>query len=69
MPLDMEVGLGSGDFVFDGDSATPRKRAQPTQFLAHVYCGETPGCIKMSLGTEVNLGANDVVLDGVAAPL
>jgi len=26
MPLGMEVGLGPGDFVFDGDPATPRKR-------------------------------------------
>jgi len=23
MPLGMEVGLGSGDFVFDGDPAPP----------------------------------------------
>jgi len=30
----MEVGLGAGDFVFDGDPATPRKRAH--QLLAHV---------------------------------
>jgi len=29
MPLDMEVGLGPGDFVFDGDLAPPRKKAQP----------------------------------------
>ena len=26
MPLGMEVGLGPGDFVFDGDPATPRKK-------------------------------------------
>jgi len=33
MPLGMEVGVGSGDFVFDGDPAPPEKRAQsPTQF-------------------------------------
>jgi len=71
MPLGMEeVGLGPGDFiVFDGDPAPPReKRHGPTQFLAHVYCGETAGWIKMSLGTEVQLGPGDVVLDGVAAP-
>jgi len=36
--------------------------------LAHVYCGQTAGWIKMPLGTEVNLGPGDVVLDGVAAP-
>jgi len=25
MPLGMEVGLGAGEFVFDGDPATPEK--------------------------------------------
>jgi len=29
MPLGMEVGLGPGDFVFDGYPAPPEKRAQP----------------------------------------
>jgi len=29
MPLGMEVGLGPGDFVFDGDPVPPKKRAQP----------------------------------------
>jgi len=29
---------------------------------------QTAGWIKMPLGTEVNLGPGDVVLDGVAAP-
>jgi len=39
-----------------------------TQFLAHVYCGQTAGWIKMPFGTQVNLRAGDVVLDGVATP-
>jgi len=30
MPLGMEVGLGPGDFVFDGDPAIPRKKGRPT---------------------------------------
>jgi len=30
MPFGMEVGLGPGDFVFDGDAATPRKKGTPT---------------------------------------
>jgi len=71
MPLGIEVRLGPGDFVFDGDSAPPEKRHSPTQFLANVYCGQTPqtaGCITVPLGTEVNLGVVNVVLDGVAAP-
>jgi len=29
MALGMEVGLGPGDFVFDGDPAPPEKPAQP----------------------------------------
>jgi len=63
MPLGMEVGLGPRDFVFDGDPAAPRKRQVPTQFLAHVYCGQTAGWIKMPLGTEADLGPGDVVWD------
>jgi len=52
-----------------GTQLLPEKKGTaPTQFLAHVYCGQTAGCIKMPLGTEVNLGPGDVVLDGVAAP-
>jgi len=29
MALVMEVGLGPGDIVFDGDPATPEQRAHP----------------------------------------
>jgi len=54
--------------LFDGDLATPEERHTHTQFLAHVYCGQTVGWIKMPLGTDLNLGPGDVVLDGVAAP-
>ena len=68
MPLGMEVGVGPGDFVFDGDPATPKRADPPHPILGHVYCGQMAGWIKMPLGTEVNLGPSDVVLDGVAAP-
>jgi len=65
----MEVGLGPSDFVFDGDSTTPRKRAH---HLHPIYgprlLWPNGGWIKMPLGKEVNLGPGDVVLDGVAAP-
>jgi len=54
MPLGIEVGLGPGDFVLDGDPAPPQKRGQSPQFSAHVYCGETAGWIKMPLGMEVD---------------
>ena len=54
--------------MFDGDPAQPREKGTaPTQFLAHVYCGQTAGWIKMLLSTEVNLGPGNVVLDGVSA--
>jgi len=35
----------------------PQKKGTPTptQFLAHVYCGQTAGWIKTPLGTEVNI--------------
>jgi len=38
-------------------------------FLAHVYCDQTAGWIKMALGMEVGLSPDDFVLDGdPAAP-
>ena len=66
MALGMEVGLGPGDFVFDGDPATPRTDGTPTttQFLAHVYCGQTAGWTKTPRGTKVDLGPGHIVLDG-----
>jgi len=33
-----------------------------------VYCGQTVGWIKMSLGTEVSFGEGDIVLDRDPAP-
>jgi len=58
---------GPGDFVFDRDPATPRTEGTPTatQFLAHVYCGQTAGWMKTPLGTEVDLGPGHIILDGV----
>jgi len=40
MPLGLEVGLGLGDIVLDGDPAPPRKGADSLQFSGHVYCGQ-----------------------------
>jgi len=70
MPLAMEVGLGPGHIVLDGDPAPPpQKGAEPPQFLAHVYCGQTAGWIKMALGVEMGLGPGHIVLDGDPPPL
>jgi len=69
MPLGMEVGLILGDFVVGGDpAAPPQKGAEPLQFSAHVYCGQTAGWINMALGMEMGLGPGHIVLDGDPAP-
>jgi len=68
MPLGMEVGLGLGVFVFDGNPAPHQKKGTTNPIFGNVSCSQTTGWIKMPLGTEVNLGLGDGVLDGVAAP-
>ena len=63
--LGMEVGLGPGHIVLDGDPAPlPKNGAEPPQFSAHFYCGQTAGWVKTPLGTEVDLGPGHFVLDG-----
>jgi len=63
MALGMEVGLSPGDFVLDGDLLSQKGVEPPPQFSAHFYCGQTAGCIKISLGTEVGLSTGDSVFD------
>jgi len=41
---------------------SPLKKGHSLQFLAHVYCGQTTGSIRLPLGTEVGFGAGDIVL-------
>ena len=69
MPPGVEVGLGPGHTVLDGEPAPLLKRGQSPQLSAHFYCGQTAGCIKMPLGMEVGLEPSDIVLDGDPAPL
>ena len=71
MKLGSQVGLRPGHIVLGGDQAPPTQkegRAPPTQkrgkapkFSAHVYCGQTAGCMKLVLGTEVGLSPGDCV--------
>jgi len=70
MPLGMELGLGPGDFVLDGNSAPPPQKGggAPSKFSAHVYCGQTAGWMKLVLGTVVGLSPGNFVLDGEPAP-
>jgi len=70
MSFGMEVGLGPGDFVLDGDPASPPKKGAkpPPQFSAHFCCGQTAGCIKMPFGTKVGLSLGDCVRWGSSPP-
>ena len=70
MALGMEVGLGPGYIVLDGNpSPLLKKGRRAPSFSAHFYCGQTAGCIKMPLGTEVGLSLRDIVLGEDPAPL
>jgi len=67
--FDMQVGLGIGHTVLDGDlPPPPLKGHSPPQFSAHICCGQMAAWIKMPLGMELCLGPGDFVLDGDAAP-
>jgi len=74
MVLGMEVGLGPGHIVLHGDPAHPppkkkeHKKGHSPQFLAHVYCDQTTGWIKIALGTEVGLGPGTLCKMGTQLP-
>jgi len=70
MPLGMEVGLNSGDFVLDGDPVgpSPKGRGRTPNFSAHVYCDQTAGWMKLILGMVVGLSPGEFVLDGDPVP-
>jgi len=61
MKLDVQVGLAPGHIVLDGDPAPPSQRGTaPTQFSAHICCGQMAAWTKMPLG----ISPGDFVLDG-----
>ena len=64
MPLGTKVGLVPNDIVLDRAQLPLPKRgaAPPPQVLAHVYCGQTAGCIKVALGKEMGLDPGHIVL-------
>ena len=62
MKLGMQVGLGCGHIVLDGDPAPPKKGHSP-HFSAPVYCDQTARWIEILLGTKVGLGPGNIVFD------
>jgi len=51
-----------------GTSSPPKKRGHSPQFSVQVYCGQTAVCIRIPLGTQVDLSLGVIVLDGDPAP-
>jgi len=65
MKVGMQVGLVPGDFVLDGDPASPpQKGGGVTQIYGHLYCGQTAGWTKIVVGMDVGLSPGDFMLDG-----
>ena len=60
-------GLRYATWYGDRPPYQEKGHIHPTQFLVHVYCGQTAGRMKTPLGTEVDLGPGHTVLDGVPA--
>ena len=69
MKLGLQLGLGPGHIVLDGDPASLSQRGTATQYSAHICCGQMAGWIKMQLCMVVGLGPGDFVLHGNPAPL
>jgi len=65
----MELGLIPEDLVLDGDPVLPpQKGTEPPKFSAHIYSGQTAGCIKMPFRMEVGISPGDFVPDADPAP-
>ena len=72
MSLGTEVALGQGNIVLDGDPLSPKTGGGTVTaplILAHVYCGQMAGWIRMPFRMEIGLGPGDFVLDGDHLPL
>ena len=69
VPLGMEIGLGSGDIVLDGDQLPLSKKGGTTPpNLWPMYCGQTAGWINRSLAMVVDLGPWGILSYGDQAP-
>jgi len=64
----MQVGLGPGHVVLDGDPAPPPPKGQSPQFSVHICCGQMARWIKMPHSREVDLSRSEFVLDRDPAP-
>jgi len=60
MPLGMEVGLGPGHIVLDGDPAPPKRDTPP--IFGPCILWPTAVCIRIPLATEVGLRLGDIAM-------
>jgi len=65
MKLGVQIGLGPGHIVLDGDPA-PLLQRGGAPYIRPIYV--MSAWIKMPLGMEVGLGPGNFVLDGDPAP-
>jgi len=69
MSLGVQLGLGPGDFMLDGDPVAPSpKGAWTSKFSAHVYCHQMAGWMKLVLDMVVGLSPGEFMLDADPAP-
>jgi len=70
MPLGMEVGLSPGDFVLDGDPASPSpKGGRAPQIFGPCLLWPNGWMMKMAVSIEARLSLGDFMLDGDPGPL
>jgi len=69
MPLGIDVGLSSGDFLLDGDPAPPPSKGAEFPIFGPRLLWQN-GCMDQdALGAEAGLGLRDILLDsGPASP-
>jgi len=69
MKLSMQVGLGPGYIVLDGDQVSVPQRGTALQFPVYICCDQMARWIKVPLGSKVGLDPSDIMLDEDPAPL
>jgi len=71
MPLGMEVGLSPGDFVLDGDPASPPQKGggAPSPIFGQCLWWPNGWMDQGGIGMEVGLGPGHIVPDGDPAHL
>jgi len=68
MKLGMQIGLGPGHIVLDGDPAPPPLKGTKPPIFRPICCGQMAGWIKMPRGREIGLSPSDIVLYGDPSP-